>query len=529
MKRIFFSLIIAALSVSGFADDKAAVVIPNDGLYVTTKAVLPKDKARLVVEGRLGKDAPEKATAVVEIKYDGKTVWSFAKSMKKDKPFVAEKTMPLAPVWAVDNPALYTASLTIYDGKTRIASRTDTFGIRTSRIAKDTGLIVNNELTRLKGLNLPADFWLHGCDRSVIKAVIKHAKDMGCNALYLEDSTLVYEAVRACDEDGMMLIADARRAVELRNHPSVVMWTAGSQTASTCIKSELTAMSDLAAATKTADPYRPVTAGLKQIDCAVSAGLADRLDILGLNAAPFRYTEAKNKSRQHLTLSLCSDFYSDEERETGTEKWVVGQFIRTNLIPIINQTDTFFIYRSLWNNTSPTLHISTSWNRSEGSHVSLIAYSNLYEGELLVNGKSAGFSRSFVWPDVQYAKGEVKVVGYNDKRQKIKTIAKSSAGDPAYIEIVPTYLGSVTFVTMRLKDKDNNYCDNAERQINIKTEGDGKLIGIALSDNYADVSAGNVTIGTYKGQVTAVIKGNATVSATADDLIGAALQINHNK
>ena len=528
MKRIFISLIAACSFAVCFANDSTAVVIPDDGLHIYTTALLPKDKARVVVEGKVGKDAPEKTTAVVEIKYDGKTVWSFVRQMKKDKPFRTEKSLPLAKVWSVDNPVLYTASLTIYEGKQKLAERTDTFGITTSRIAVDTGLIVNDQYVKLRGVCLPANHWLYGSDKATWTGIIKMLKDFGCNAIRTESGAVEEQLLRACDETGMFLLADGADVIRLRNHPSIAMWLAGQQFTTNCNKTEIELIVAAAQAVRKADAYRPITAGMRQVDCSLYNGLTKELDLLGMNMSPFRYQETKNKTEQHLVLGAISDMHSNEERALFREHWVVGQFLYTDLTPIITKSDTFYIYRSLWNDKQHTLHISTSWNRTPGSSVSVTAYSDLKNVELLVNGKGIGRSVSLVWPDVKYETGIIEVVGYDKAGKMVAKTVRKTSEDVMRIEIDPSYAGRVSFVNFNMLDKNNTLCDNADNEVEIKMEGEGRLIGICLGERMIPADNNRITTKPYKGKITAVVEGNGQISATSDNIIGGMLQINHN-
>ncbi|MBC2606133.1 glycoside hydrolase family 2 TIM barrel-domain containing protein [Pelagicoccus albus] len=52
--------------------------------------------------------------------------------------------------------------------------------------------------------------------------------------------------------------------------------------------------------------------------------------------------------------------------------------------------DTFYLYRSQWNETEPTVHLSPHWNWKEGDEVPVFVYTSGDEAELFLNGRSLG-------------------------------------------------------------------------------------------------------------------------------------------
>ncbi len=52
--------------------------------------------------------------------------------------------------------------------------------------------------------------------------------------------------------------------------------------------------------------------------------------------------------------------------------------------------DAYYLYRSLWRDDAPTVHVSPHWNWSEGDRVPVIIYTDGDEAELFLNGRSLG-------------------------------------------------------------------------------------------------------------------------------------------
>ena len=92
--------------------------------------------------------------------------------------------------------------------------------------------------------------------------------------------------------------------------------------------------------------------------------------------------------------------------------------------------DSFWLYQAAWTD-KPVLHIMPYWDFNEGQLIDVVAYTNLSEAELFVNGKSAGRRTveeyTAVW-QVPYEKGEI-VVKANSTDGTEMTASEHSFGD----------------------------------------------------------------------------------------------------
>jgi beta-galactosidase len=146
----------------------------------------------------------------------------------------------------------------------------------------------------------------------------------------------------------------------------------------------------------------------------------------------------------------------------------------------------------------------------EGKTIPVFSYTNCDEAELFVNGKSYGkrvkgvdktpvpinfidweggrYQGDFMSPyrlswDVPYVPGEIKVVAYMDGKVAAEKSIKT-AGKPAKIELVPdreTIIANgedMSFVTVRILDKDGNLCPNADNLVNFAIEGEGTIAAV---------------------------------------------------
>ncbi len=168
--------------------------------------------------------------------------------------------------------------------------------------------------------------------------------------------------------------------------------------------------------------------------------------------------------------------------------------------------DRFFLYQSHWTE-KPMIHLLPHWNwDKKGMEIPVYAYTNCEEAELFVNGKSMGrrvkgkdltdvkikflrctdtiFKSKYrlSWY-VPYEAGEIKVVGYKGgkaiQEQTIRT-----AGKPYQIKLVADRSKikadgkDLSYVTVRIEDKDGNLCPNADNFVNFSTQGAGRLIAV---------------------------------------------------
>lgn len=169
--------------------------------------------------------------------------------------------------------------------------------------------------------------------------------------------------------------------------------------------------------------------------------------------------------------------------------------------------DRYYFYQSVWTNT-PMVHALPHWNwpGMDGKTIPVMAYTNCEEAELFVNGKSFGRQRRgakqitlpvgkntspdrtfqskyrLLW-DVPYQPGELKVVAYNKGRQAaVHTIR--TAGPPARLVLSPDRASlkadgdDLSFITVRVEDKEGNLCPLAANEIRFRLEGPAALAAV---------------------------------------------------
>lgn len=162
--------------------------------------------------------------------------------------------------------------------------------------------------------------------------------------------------------------------------------------------------------------------------------------------------------------------------------------------------DRYYLYRSKWNTEKPTLHILPHWTfpGREGEVTPVFAYTNYPSAELFVNGKSMGrqvknnvsnTSRyRLMWKDVKYEPGSIKVVAYDQTGKAVAEEEIKTAGKPDHLVLVADRdeLSSdgkdLSYVTVKVVDKDGNLCPDAADELNFKVTGAGKFKVTANGD-----------------------------------------------
>jgi beta-galactosidase len=169
--------------------------------------------------------------------------------------------------------------------------------------------------------------------------------------------------------------------------------------------------------------------------------------------------------------------------------------------------DRFYLYQSQWT-SQPMVHILPHWNWAghEGQNIPVMAYTNADAVELFLNGKSLGTKKRFSEPvdipvgpnvssdlnfyskyrllwQVPYTPGTLTAVAYKDGRQ-VASEEVRTAGTPAKIVLAPDRDmihadgDDLSFVTVRIEDKDGNLCPGADNLVHFNVTGAGDIAAV---------------------------------------------------
>ena len=396
-------------------------------------------------------------------------------------------------LWSIDTPVLYTLKSSILEGTKLSDDLVSTFGIRKIEYDKDRGFLLNGKHLKMNGVCLHHDA---GCLGSAVPEQawarrLQLLKEMGCNAIRTSHNPPAPEFLDLCDKMGFLVMdeifdewiekkgqvgfsyhlyfeewwkTDLLSMIHRdRNHPSVVIWSAGNEVPDQVVENGNDVMRKLAETFHKEDPTRPVTQANDRIaagDGPAKLPFLELQDIVGYN-----YVDRWNERRelyysvdrhdhpdwkmigtenvsvgglrgQYSIATDVSDKRPGRSRDyrlamieaeqlwkfTSVHDYVIGDFMWTG-IDYLGEAgwpskssssgvidlcgfpkDGYYFYQSQWTQ-KPMVHLFPHWNWTghEGQVISVIAYTNCDTVELFLNGKSFG-SKSYVFPQQGHSK-----------------------------------------------------------------------------------------------------------------------------
>ena len=206
-------------------------------------------------------------------------------------------------------------------------------------------------------------------------------------------------------------------------------------------------------------------------------------------------------------------------------KWVIGEFVWTGYDYLGEPTpydeywparssyfgicdlaglpkDRYYLYKSRWNKQEHTVHLLPHWTWPDrkGKVTPVYCYTDGVEGELFVNGKSQGRVRKnpaerldryrLRWNNVKYEPGEIKVVVYDEKGEKIGEDVRKTAGKPvqlvAQAETNSHKADGEDLIYVRISVKDKN-------GVSVPTCQDGLTFSVAGQAKFEAACNGDAT------------------------------------
>lgn len=203
----------------------------------------------------------------------------------------ASLALPAPRLWGPppgQKPHRYLAVTTLRRGGLALDRYETRFGIRELRFDPDTGLHVNGERIRIRGVNLHHDLGALGAafNVSAARRQLDILREMGCNAVRVAHNPPATAFLELADELGFLVVNEiydcwARKKTPLdfhlifpdwsepdlrafirrdRNHPSVVMWSIGNEVGEQYTGEDGAVVARrLHAITREEDPTRPTT------------------------------------------------------------------------------------------------------------------------------------------------------------------------------------------------------------------------------------------------------------------------------
>ncbi len=441
----------------------------------------------------------------------------------KSADFKQEIAVPSPMIWDKDNPQLYKAIARVRHDKSVVDEETTTFGIREFHFDAATGFWLNGRNFKLKGVCLHHDGSSFGAavPLRVWERRLEILRELGVNAIRTAHNPPSPEFLDLCDRMGFLvmdelfdawtvgknpydyhlyfkewsLIDTADTVRRDRNHPSIILYSAGNEIHDTP-KPEIAKpiLASLVRVFHENDDSRPVTQGLfrPNVSKDYDNGLADILDVVGQN---YRENEILAAHKQKPTRKIVGT-----ENTHDRSAWLpmrdnpqyAGQFIWSGIdylgeapgwpnisynFGLLDRTGTvrpIGYQRASWWSEKPMVYVArrvaptplaptdpgyspvpdrrpqvlfSDWSpRNRDTHEENVeVYSNCDEVELFLNGVSLGTQTRPVddsprnWK-VQYTSGTLTAVARNWESVsgsrglvKVATYELRTAGPPAKV------------------------------------------------------------------------------------------------
>src|ERR1700723_1400667 len=391
--------------------------------------------------------------------------------------FVQRLQVASPALWSVSTPNLYSVRSTLRSRGEQLDQDTTPFGIREVKFDVDRGFLLNGEHVKINGV------CIHGDCGSVGTAVpermwerrLELLQKMGCNAIRLTHNPPAPGVLGLLDRMGFLVMAEAfdewkqpklqtplygyhkyfdewserdmSAMIERdRNHPSVVIWSAGNEVPDQSDPRGPETLQGLLNIIRSKDPTRLITVGCDQIAAEPKPALPEfleKLDVVGYNYVD-RWRDRREKyysidrhaypnrrfigtestalfgARGVYAVDQSNELFFEKASNTAIEveqqqkfvqtyDYVSGDFIWVG-IDYLGESrwpsklaaagaldtcgfpkDNYYFYQSIWTN-KPVIHLSPHWNWAgrEGQVITVTCYTNCDTVELFLNGKSLG-------------------------------------------------------------------------------------------------------------------------------------------
>jgi beta-galactosidase len=471
------------------------VHVAHWGTFITVPQV-SKDTATIQLKTKVRNDGDRLAHAVLHttlLDRDSKPT-ERAEATQEIGPhaeyeFVQQMTVDRPQLWSPSYPYLYRVRSAIREQERLVDEYETAIGIRSAVFDADSGFLLNGQRVKLKGACLHHD---GGCVGAAVPERVWERRlgilrEMGCNAIRTSHNPFASEFLDLCDRMGFLVMNEAfdewkvpkgqigpngysnyfdewyERDVQNfvrrdRNHPSVVLWSAGNEIGDQGSLEGTKTLEKLLGVFHTEDPTRPVTVGCDHISSEPASEAARpeflaRLDVVGYNyvdrwrdrrekyysidrqAFPGRrFIGTESESMGGIRGDYRSLFPSEIPAEylrflagrnidveqlwkfVSIHDYVSGDFMWTGIDHLGEarwpmkgsfagvmdtcgfKKDSFYFYQSQWID-KPVLHVFPHWNwkGKEGRIVPVTCFTNCDTVELFVNGRSYGV-KGFTFP-----------------------------------------------------------------------------------------------------------------------------------
>ena len=242
-----------------------------------------------------------------------------------------------------------------------------------------------------------------------------------------------------------------------------------------------------------------------------------------------------------------SNLPDDDWRCQDDYPWVIGEFVwtgydylgeptpydeywpsRSSYFGIMDLAglpkDRYWLYRSKWNTKEHTVHLLPHWTwpGREGQVTPVYCYTDGVEGELFVNGKSQGRIRKNAaerldryrlrWNDVKYEPGEIRVVVYDEKGNKIGEDMRQTAGKPVQLVAkaeTNTFKADgedLIFVRVSVTDKNGIPVPTCQNNLKFEVSGEARFEAVCNGDATSLQSFKQPEMKLFNGELVVILR-----------------------
>ena len=454
------------------------------GTYVTTPRV-DSVSADVVVSTRVENESSTRRSAMLRatiLDSAGRVIArrdsSFALAAGQSLELRQRLQVPSPRLWSVEHPHLYALRAELSDGPRTLDTVGASFGIRSIDYDADRGFVLNGRTVKMLGVNLHHD--AGGLGAAVPERVwerrLELLRAMGVNAIRTSHNPPAPEFLDLCDRMGFLVMAEAfdewtlgkvpegyhkyfnewfeRDVADFvhrdRNHPSIVLWSAGNEIGEQTAPDGAQVLRRVVAVFHREDPTRPVTTGNDNIHAdgrPTTLEFLESEDIVGYNyvdrwherrelfaeqdrhdhpnwkmvgtesgsifesfderyslgadsaAARPSYTSGMIQAERLWRWVMLHDYFAGNFMWTGIDylgeaTWPFKGFGSGALDIVGHPKDAYYLYQSLWTDR-PVLHLLPHWNwpGRQGQIIPVLTYTNCNRVELFLNGRSLGEKR----------------------------------------------------------------------------------------------------------------------------------------
>lgn len=514
----------------------------------------------------------------------------------------AQATISQPDRWDIDHPAMYTVhAVLLRDGKA-VDDETVPFGIHEFHFDADKGFFLNGRHLKIKGAALHTDAGALGTavPLDAWRLRLTALRKLGVNAIRTAHNPPAPEFLDLADRMGFLVmdemfdcwtvgknpydyhlyfrdwsLRDTADTVRRdRNHPSIILWSAGNEIHDTPHPQiAIPILKSLVATFHENDPTRPVTQALFRPNAShdYDDGLADLLDVVGQN---YREKEilaahAQKPSRKIIGTENTHDrnqwlAMRDHPEYSGQFIWVGADYLGEagrwprigNGSGLLDRTDfphPVGLERESWWSTEPNVHIVRRVAPSEraatdpgyeavpprfrqvlfrdwsplnrAAHTENVeVYTNAEQVELTLNGKSLGVEKlhadasPLTW-QVPFAPGELKAIA--SSKGKVVAVDELRTADKSARLVLTAENGTslssdwndVRQLAVKLVDANGTLVPDSGTVVHFSVKGPGRIVGVDNGSNTDHDSFQASGRKLFEGRAIAIVRANASSGA----------------